>query len=87
MLRRYSDAYHTCYVLSGLSSVQHRWTLASARPEGTPMGLDTWIAMPDMEGPRIFDEEDRVLTTHPVYVIPQHKVEQIMGHFASKAGF
>lgn len=27
-----SDAYHSCYVLSGLSSAQHKWELASANP-------------------------------------------------------
>lgn len=87
-LPRYSDAYHTCYVLSGLSSVQHKWTLAEARPEGLPgVGADAWIAAPYLRGPRLFDEADRVLTTHPVYAIPQHKVDAIRGYFASKVGF
>ncbi|KUI53568.1 Protein farnesyltransferase subunit beta [Cytospora mali] len=29
---RPSDAYHTCYVLSGLSSAQHKWELVSNSP-------------------------------------------------------
>ena len=40
-----------------------------------------------MRGEQIFDEEDRLCTTHPVYVIPQHSVESIMDYFNSKAGF
>lgn len=30
-----SDAYHSCYVLSGLSSAQHKWELAAAHAEET----------------------------------------------------
>jgi protein farnesyltransferase subunit beta len=40
-----------------------------------------------MTGEQIFDESDRVCTTHPVYVIPQHKAESILDYFASKPGF
>lgn len=29
-----SDAYHTCYVLSGLSSAQHKWELVTSSPAG-----------------------------------------------------
>lgn len=29
-----SDAYHTCYVLSGLSSAQHKWELVTPSPAG-----------------------------------------------------
>ncbi|KAJ4422219.1 CAAX farnesyltransferase (FTase) subunit beta [Gnomoniopsis sp. IMI 355080] len=32
---RNSDAYHSCYVLSGLSSAQHKWELATSGPAGT----------------------------------------------------
>lgn len=34
---RPSDAYHSCYVLSGLSSAQHKWELAAA---ATPSGVN-----------------------------------------------
>jgi protein farnesyltransferase subunit beta len=40
-----------------------------------------------MDGEQIFDEEDRVATVHPVYVIPQHKVEDMQSYFSSKHGF
>lgn len=84
---RYSDAYHTCYVMSGLSSAQHKWTLVAARPNGSLTNEDQWEASPYVEGEQIFNEDDRVGTTHPVYVIPQHKVEDAQSYFMSKLGF
>lgn len=48
---------------------------------------DSWTVSPYMEGDQIFDEEDRVATVHPVYVIPQHKVQEIQQYFTSKTGF
>jgi protein farnesyltransferase subunit beta len=74
-------------VLSGLSSAQHKWTLTGARPDANVLGTDQWIVAPHTEGEQIFNEDDRVCTTHPVYAIPQHKVQGIMDHFASKSGF
>ncbi|KAM0561224.1 hypothetical protein ACHAPJ_003729 [Fusarium lateritium] len=84
---KFSDAYHTCYVLSGLSAAQHKWNLAAARSHEAVVTGDTWSVTPYMEGEQIFDEEDRVATVHPVYVIPQHKVEDMQSYFASKEGF
>ncbi|KAF4992446.1 hypothetical protein FGRMN_7191 [Fusarium graminum] len=86
-LIRFSDAYHTCYVLSGLSAAQHKWNLDAARPHEADMTGDSWSATPYMEGEQIFDEADRVATVHPVYVIPQHKVEGMQSYFSSKQGF
>lgn len=48
---------------------------------------DSWTVSPYMEGEQIFDEEDRVCTIHPVYVMPQHKVEEVQSYFATKSGF
>jgi protein farnesyltransferase subunit beta len=84
---KYSDAYHTCYVLSGLSSVQHQWDLVSARPDKALVTGDRWNVSPYLKGDQIFDEEDRLATNHPVYVIPQHKVEEIQNYFTSKHHF
>lgn len=84
---RYSDAYHTCYVLSGLSSAQHKWDLVTPRAHESLMAGDSWTVSPYMEGEQIFDEEDRVCTIHPVYVMPQHKVEEVQSYFATKTGF
>lgn len=35
---RPSDAYHSCYVLSGLSSAQYQWTLVTEKQEGLYSG-------------------------------------------------
>ncbi|KAM3535262.1 hypothetical protein MY4038_001503 [Beauveria bassiana] len=80
---KYSDAYHTCYVLAGLSSAQHKWTVQTARPTGSAGGADEWEALPYIEDEQVFDENDRIGTTHPVYVIPQHKVEAAWEYYAS----
>lgn len=51
------------------------------------MDGDVWSVSPHVKGEQIFDEEDRVRTTHPVFVIPQHKAESCQKYFASKQGF
>jgi len=74
-------------VLSGLSSAQHKWTFVSARADAAVLDGDVWSVSPHVKGEQIFDEEDRVRTTHPVFVIPQHKAESCQKYFASKQGF
>ncbi|KAJ3467306.1 hypothetical protein MRS44_004870 [Fusarium solani] len=66
---------------------QHKWDLVAARTHEAIVAGDSWSVSPYMEGEQIFDEEDRVATVHPVYVIPKHKVEEIQNYFASKHGF
>ena len=39
------------------------------------------------EPTQIFDEMDRVESIHPVYTIPEEKVELMREYFASKQGF
>lgn len=82
---RYPDAYHTCYVLAGLSSAQHKWNLKSTR--AVPEDMDEWVVSPFAEGKQIFDDGDRVTPLHPVYVIPQEKVNAVREYFLSKQGF
>ncbi|KAJ0163547.1 Protein farnesyltransferase subunit beta [Colletotrichum tanaceti] len=84
---RPSDAYHTCYVLSGLSSAQHQWDLTYVGEDETILPEPKWVVSPCAEGTQIFDEEDRVGTTHPVYTIPQESVDDMTAYFASKQGF
>lgn len=84
---KFSDAYHSCYVLSGLSSAQHKWNLVSIRAAEGIVEVDGWAASPFSEGQQIFDEEDRVRPNHPVYVIPQDKVEAARRYFTAKPGF
>lgn len=49
--------------------------------------VDEWAASPFSEDDQIFDEEDRVRPVHPVYVIPQEKVEAARQYFVAKSGF
>ncbi|CAN8098096.1 unnamed protein product [Discula destructiva] len=52
---RPSDAYHSCYVLSGLSSAQHKWELAATNPEAT--------AVAAMAGGNAEDQEEEAAAT------------------------
>ncbi|OHE94247.1 prenyltransferase and squalene oxidase [Colletotrichum orchidophilum] len=83
---RPSDAYHTCYVLSGLSSAQHQWDLTYFNEDETILSEPKWVASPCAEGTQVFNEEDRVGTIHPVYTIPQESVDDMKAYFASKQG-
>ncbi|KAJ2891681.1 terpenoid cyclases/protein prenyltransferase alpha-alpha toroid [Zalerion maritima] len=78
---RLSDAYHTCYVLAGLSSAQHAFSYSERE------GLEPWGVSSHTAAEQVFGEVDRVGTLHPVYVIPQSKVVAIKQYFASKSGF
>ncbi|PFH57572.1 hypothetical protein XA68_14850 [Ophiocordyceps unilateralis] len=84
---KYPDAYHSCYVLSGLSAVQHSWELAQTRGDGVAMDGDDWVVAPFASGEQIFDEEDRLRPIHPIYAIPQDMAADCQKHFASKHGF
>ena len=79
-----SDAYHSCYVLSGLSSAQHKWRwipLEDSEEE------DGWTVSPYADEVQIFQDEDRVEPIHPVYAIPQTSVNDIRRYFSAKQGF
>ncbi|KAM7207503.1 Terpenoid cyclases/protein prenyltransferase alpha-alpha toroid [Naviculisporaceae sp. PSN 640] len=90
-----SDAYHTNYVLAGLSSAQHLWTLAlpltepsvpvppSPEPVANPPEwsvLPLYVEEKDSAG-TLFNQADRVRPVHPVYALPQEVVDAIRGYF------
>lgn len=92
---RMSDAYHTNYVLSGLSSAQHLWTLAlplteptfpvppSPEPVANPPEwsvLPLYVEEKDSAG-TLFNQADRVRPIQPVYALPQEVVDAIRGYF------
>ncbi|KAI1380329.1 terpenoid cyclases/Protein prenyltransferase [Hypoxylon crocopeplum] len=81
-----SDAYHTCYVLSGLSSAQHVTRLLASDGEGL-MTHSEYDISPHNANPQIYTEEDRVNPTDPVYFIPEGKRKEAMSYFLSKPGF
>jgi protein farnesyltransferase subunit beta len=80
---RNSDAYHSCYVLSGLSSAQHQWRLVPSEDEDT----DGWNVSLYLDDVQIFEEEDQVVPIHPVYAIPYQSVADIRRYFSVKQGF
>jgi protein farnesyltransferase subunit beta len=86
-----SDSYHTCYVLAGLSSSQHLWNFISPVTERAEAGILNsafqWSSKPIIETAQIFDEEDRVGTLHPVFVIPEGVAEDTRAYFARMGGF
>lgn len=97
-----SDAYHSCYVLSGLSSAQHKWGLvdnnrfaATAAAdadagEGANLAagaLGSWSVSPYLDEMQVFDEQDRIVPLHPVYAIPAECVADIKTYFDTKQGF
>ena len=85
---RMSDAYHSCYVLSGLSSAQHQWRLADPEQDMLPNGTTpAWAVYSYPEDTQIFDQGDKISTSHPVYAIPQQKQEAIAAYFRAKEGF
>ncbi|KXX81578.1 Protein farnesyltransferase subunit beta [Madurella mycetomatis] len=83
-----SDAYHTCYVLSGLSSVQHEWDLEEPEASGEAVAAaadSEWTVLPYPV--QIFDPKDLVRPIHPIYAIPQQNVRVIKEYFQAKQGF
>jgi len=77
-------------VLAGLSSAQHKWRFNSLSiNEASDGGLDSpykWTSEAAMRQPKIYDEEDRVNTVHPVFVIPEGVAEATRAYFATKRG-
>ncbi|KAH8811997.1 terpenoid cyclases/protein prenyltransferase alpha-alpha toroid [Xylogone sp. PMI_703] len=87
-----SDSYHTCYVLAGLSSAQHKWhfspsMLAEETLSGNLISPYRWTVEPIVKETQVYDEEDRVKTVHPVFAVPQGVAERTRTYYASKGGF
>lgn len=81
---RRSDAYHTCYVLSGLSSAQHIVSADTSQDE--QVANVEWTVFPHLDD-RVFDDADLVEATDPIYAIPQKSRKEMMEYFLSKPGF
>lgn len=95
---RMSDAYHSCYVLSGLSSAQHQWELSTPAPRGDEnehgssleaVAADpVWTVLPYVgDDVQVFENRDLVRPLHPVFAIPQRNHEAMMNYFFAKEGF
>ncbi|KAI1327363.1 terpenoid cyclases/Protein prenyltransferase [Xylariaceae sp. FL0255] len=83
---RPSDAYHTCYVLSGLSSAQHSHRVSNSSSDES---LEYWTyeVSPLADDAMVYDKKDQICPTDPVFAIPQVKREMMMAYFHSKPGF
>jgi protein farnesyltransferase subunit beta len=74
---RPADSYHSCYALSGLSSVQHYLSPSSSFDKSAVLSSAFhWEASKVIPTPNgkaedtVFGEGDRVRLIHPVYVLP-----------------
>ena len=92
---RFPDAYHSCYILAGLSSTQyfHDYAVTDGTGEGgTLSSAMHWISSPrpviaDRGGEDLIDEEDKVAAVHPIYVIPWSAVDRCHTYFSQKQSF
>lgn len=89
---KYSDAYHTCYNLAGLSAAQHRYAYDGNVNKGLGTGA---LGAPyhwKTEGlyeaeDSVWDDGDVVRSVHPVFVIPYMAVYECRKFFEEKVGF
>jgi protein farnesyltransferase subunit beta len=83
MTYRYPDAYHTCYVLAGLSSLQHKYT-CKEMPHDSPAAFPApflWIdAAEKNQAAHLanYDEQSYVERLHPVFAIPWGRAEEVL---------
>jgi protein farnesyltransferase subunit beta len=55
--------------------------------DGTLTSPYRWTSEQFIEEGQVYNEEDRVRTLHPVFVIPDGAAEEIREYFVSKGGF
>ena len=94
-LRR-PDAYHSCYVLAGLSSAQHVSMFERCAEIDVQSPLDAafgWVLkgragthQADV-GETLYDLDDTLASLHPIFVIPWAAVKETKTFFAEKMGF
>ncbi len=100
MLRRYPDAYHSCYTLAGLSTAQHHTLFHLVDDEDALTDYHSslnaafgWINTSKSHGNLgdamdvIYEAEDQVNPIHPIYVIPWAAVKQTHAYYGRKVGF
>ena len=46
-----------------------------------------WNVEPYVGESQVYEEEDRVATLHPIFVVPEGVAEATRAHFTSKGGF
>lgn len=93
---RYPDAYHSCYVLAGLSSAQHcTWYEKGDGPGSMPALTDAfrWITsrrpteILSQAEPQASKTEGAVIPVHPIFVISWPAVERTASWFDEQEKF
>ncbi|KAJ5899747.1 hypothetical protein N7495_004491 [Penicillium taxi] len=63
------DSYHTCYVLAGLSALQHYHYRTDTSSNKKFAGAFSWKSTPIRDG-NVYERKDRLEPIHPLYGIP-----------------
>ncbi|KAL8638461.1 MAG: hypothetical protein Q9228_004393 [Teloschistes exilis] len=93
---KYPDAYHSCYVLAGLSSAQHRtWYEKEDGLGSIPALTDAfrWISSPrpvetgSQAEPEMAKSEGALVPIHPIFAIPWPAVETTASWFDKQGKF
>ena len=93
MTDRRPDAYHSLYVLAGLSSAQYRHSFVGDKIQAPIEAAHGWsAACPSGRDTRddtdeIYDVEDKVNALHPIFVIPYEVDARCHAHYINKTGF
>jgi protein farnesyltransferase subunit beta len=76
---RHADAYHTCYVLTGLSATQHHHYRTDSSPCANKnfSSAFSWQSKPTGAEENVFEKSDRLTAFHPIYVIPHQAAEKM----------
>ncbi|KAJ9255902.1 hypothetical protein DTO195F2_6106 [Paecilomyces variotii] len=90
---KYPDSYHTCYTLTGLSSLQnfHFHTDDSSASRSVFSSAFSWKYTPIVSSSQVeadvnvFDERDRLQAFHPIYSIPHKAAENMRAWFESRS--
>ncbi|KAJ9292938.1 hypothetical protein DTO271G3_8236 [Paecilomyces variotii] len=90
---KHPDSYHTCYTLTGLSSLQnhHFHTDDSSASRSVFSSAFSWKYTPIVSSSQVdsdvnvFDERDRLQAFHPIYSIPHKAAENMRAWFESRS--
>lgn len=80
-IKRHPDSYHTCYALVGLSTVQHHHYCTESSSKDDLTSVFAWKHSPNLTSNdqgsdmNVFEESDRLVPFHPVFVIPHRAAE------------
>ncbi|KAJ6096643.1 hypothetical protein N7486_007389 [Penicillium sp. IBT 16267x] len=73
---KHPDSYHTCYVLAGLSAMQHYHYRTDSSPTSSKMfsSAFSWRSSPIREG-NVYEKSDRLEPLHPLFGIPHSSAD------------